>query len=360
MFIPAARTRPSSARSSCSEGARLIASIGVHTAPRANTRTPLTCRSSPFRSTSWAGLVPNASSRKPMLPTSTRVCERVPVTTRRTSCRAGSPCVCGHQRSTRGTSSSPCAVGSSAGPRSASCARCAPDGPSSSTSTERTCSSPKGRRLATTESTPRSPSKRGRSVSSSTANPRRRSTWTARHGPTAAGPGAKPGARPSSIVRKNRRLRSCDQARAPARARAARLVEQRRQRAAADRQLVAGAPPSVASLRCSSIAIVWVANIESLSRMQLAVEIHLGDRGDAVQAQAHLFARRDRPRVEGRTKPPVLARRSRAAHPRARCRRRAGRPPRCRGRARGSSSAPPAPPRRRSPAPPANKPPASR
>ena len=52
MFMPALRTRLSSVRSSSSEGASPTGSIGVQTAPRANTRTPLMCRSSPSRSMS--------------------------------------------------------------------------------------------------------------------------------------------------------------------------------------------------------------------------------------------------------------------------------------------------------------------
>ena len=64
------------------------------------------------------------------------------------------------------------------------------------------------RRRALTVSRPSSPASRARTRRSSTTMPRRRSRVTGRHGPTAGGPGANPGARPSSVVRNQRRLPS--------------------------------------------------------------------------------------------------------------------------------------------------------
>jgi hypothetical protein len=52
MFIPAAHTVCSAARSSPGAGASPTASIGVHTAPRAKIPTALTCSASPSPATS--------------------------------------------------------------------------------------------------------------------------------------------------------------------------------------------------------------------------------------------------------------------------------------------------------------------
>ena len=88
-----------------------------------------------------------------------------------------------------------------------------------------------------------------------------------------------------------------DQPRAPARARTATLRQQRREGAAADRQLVAR---SIAAARRRPCA----PHRQRVSREHrvaledtLAVEIHLGDRRDPIQAQAHLFTRPRRARA---------------------------------------------------------------
>ena len=81
--------------------AQLASGTGVHTAPRAKTGTPLTASASASRSASKPGRAPARGTRRPAA-APTR-----PVEHQRTSCSAGAPCVCGHQRSAPGTRTSP-------------------------------------------------------------------------------------------------------------------------------------------------------------------------------------------------------------------------------------------------------------
>jgi len=97
-----------------------------------------------------------------------------------------------------------------------------------------------------------------------------------------------------------------DQLRAPARAWATRLGEQRRERAAADRQLVV--LDTVAGGGAQARPHLQLMGREHRVAVEhaLAVEVHLGHRRDAVQAQAHLLAASRRLGLEARAKPPVL------------------------------------------------------
>src|SRR4051812_2509460 len=177
--MPATRTRFSPASRATSSVARTASSpppTGVHTAPRAKTGTPLTAKASTSRSASKPG--PGASARNPTRPAATA---SAPSRISRTSCRTGSPCVCGHQRSAPGTRTS--AANAPSSPTAACAAQ-----PATSTATARTPPAARPR----TASTPSSPSTRGRSAISPTDGPRRRTSHTGRHGPTIGGPGAQP------------------------------------------------------------------------------------------------------------------------------------------------------------------------
>ena len=144
----------------------------------------------------------------------------------------------------------------------ASSARCAssPDGPRSSTSTTLERAVPSSVRSARGRSTPSSPSIRGRSASSSTAS--RRAALQAHRPPRPdRGRARRKAGRPAQQHRaEEAQVAVGDQPRAPARARTAALAQQRRERAAADRQLVARSRrrPQLTSSACA-------ANIESLS-----------------------------------------------------------------------------------------------
>ena len=70
MFMPAARTVASLARIACAEGAMPTRSMGVQSAPRANTRTPFTCRSIPPRRTSAVPPALAETERNPTRPAS--------------------------------------------------------------------------------------------------------------------------------------------------------------------------------------------------------------------------------------------------------------------------------------------------
>ncbi len=222
MFMPASRTCSSAARSAPAAGARPMASSGVQTAPAGEHAHAVDVQVEPVLSAlRGRRSLPPPRSRKPTRPARSitarilRCGDRLAahqtrVAAHEQSCSAGSPWVCGHQRATSGTTQLAARLDSH--PRratSASGARRVPDGPDELHldavigAVPRGCAGapvPPARRPRRT--------RRGRSVSSSTTRRRRRSRRTARHGPTAAGPGAKPGSRPSSIVRKKRRLPS--------------------------------------------------------------------------------------------------------------------------------------------------------
>ena len=87
-------------------------------------------------------------------------------------------------------------------------ASCRPEGPSSATWTRSGTSAPSERSRPPISSRPTSPSSVARTRRSSTTMPRRRSIETGRHGPTTGGPAEKPGARPRSDVRNQRRFPS--------------------------------------------------------------------------------------------------------------------------------------------------------
>ena len=190
-FIPAARSCSSATRSSSSPAARLTKSGGVQTTPRAKMSTPFTRRASGVSSTAYPG--PGSSSRKPTRRESSSAPARSV-----NSCRVGSPCVCGHHSSTFGTRTSPSTLPSTTGTDARQ--------PASSSSSSSGSAPSIARSWAVTRSTPSPSSSRGRSSNRSRTIPRRRSRKTGFHGPTGAGPGAKPGQRPSSIVRKKRRF----------------------------------------------------------------------------------------------------------------------------------------------------------
>ena len=258
MFMPASRTCSNAARSCAGDGASPTASIGVHTHPRANTRVPLRCRSSPCSSTSWIGAAPAASSRNPTRPASTEIrCSPSPISSRAPYV-AGSPWVCGHHSATQGTVSSPVqrTAPSSSATSSAADQLCDPR--ESSISTLGRVASANWSRHASTARRPSARSTLGRSDSASTTTRRRRSRTTSRHGPTAGGPGAKPGARPSTIVRKKRRLPSATR-RVRHRARGRRRA---RRRGARPRQQIVSSFDRRSREPTSSAC---AANIESLS-----------------------------------------------------------------------------------------------
>ena len=191
-----------------------------------------------------------------------------------------------------------------------------PEAPPSSTSTAPGTAPPSPRSDARTESTPSAPSSLVPSSSRSTASRRRRSIHTGRHGPTAAGPGANPGARPSSIVRKKRKPPSTS-LRAPARPGPTPHAQLRAQCPAAYRQLVA----TLAQQRADLHRVRRRTSSRSAAA-SAAVEKDLGERRDAVEAEHDLLAARRRRRLKSGAKPPVLcvevARLARAASARRR------------------------------------------
>ncbi len=76
-----------------------------------------------------------------------------------------------------------------------------PEGPKISAETELTAVASRARSLTVTSTMPPNPAGRALTCKSSTARVLRRSSVTSRHGPITAGPEAKPGARPSNMVR---------------------------------------------------------------------------------------------------------------------------------------------------------------
>ena len=304
MFIPASRTCSSAARSSLARRAPGRRSrSGVQTAPRAKTRTPFTCRSSPSLGDVVPGAGPAASSRKPTrpasIPTSPLAARRRAGAPRAGPARRGCAATSGRvgNADLAATSTAPSSPGASPRARaSASPApRARPVGGARRRRRRARAASPR------TASTPSSPSRRGRSASASTATAPRRSIQTGRQGPTAAGPGAKPGQRPSSIVRKKRRRLSAS------------LV---RQRARGLRRLPSSGPSARQRIASSFSApraalaptsIAAAANIDSPARDALAVEEDLVDGGDAVE-RAGPAPRRRSAGVASKLgpKPPVL------------------------------------------------------
>ena len=94
MLMPARRGAARASRAARVARTGSAGSTGVHTAPRANTGTPLTASASPSRSASSRGSAPARGTR----PRRRRAHGCSPASTiRRTSCSDGSPCVCGHQ-----------------------------------------------------------------------------------------------------------------------------------------------------------------------------------------------------------------------------------------------------------------------
>ena len=206
--------------------------------------TPLTCRSRPSRVDVVVGAGPAASVRKPTRPASTTCSpsRARPPGARRAA--AGSPCVCGHQRADAGDPHRPgreraVGLGVELERRPERCPR------------DRS-PRPRPRSVAAAER-PQAALDREHAVVAVEARAQRSaSTTTAaaplehtgRHGPTAAGPGAKPGARPRSDraeeaqVRRRRRA-AC----ASAPAGGARSASSGAERAAADRKLVAVPQP---------------------------------------------------------------------------------------------------------------------
>ncbi len=240
MFIPAS-THPLERRAQRGRvppGPRR--SGGVQTAPRANTGTPLTAQGEPV------ALRAAASTRRARKPDRADG-EATPLRRRSmiTVVQRGSPWVCGHQRCTSGD---PELAADPAAPSSrARSARHAPaatarrrragqvtrTGPAAAA--PRRAAARRRRRPSTARTRVAAARRRARRV--------RRSSATGRHGPTTAGPGANPGARPSSIVRKKRRLPSAT-SRVRQRARGRRRDRQQRgQRPAADHELVVAAQP---------------------------------------------------------------------------------------------------------------------
>ena len=262
--MPAARTVSSAARSASGDGARPTMSSGVQRAPRANTGDVVDVDE---QAVALDVVVrPRARCERPEADPA-RVDRRGPPsapTTSRTSYRAGAPWVCGHQRSTAGIRSSPWRASSLPSGRLREPRRDdRPVGPSTSSSTRiarsrRPSEAPEARRGP--DSTPSSPSSRGRRRQlRRRRGRRRRSSQIGRHGPTAAGPGENAGIRPSSIVRNQRRLLSAT-SRVRQRARGRRWpAELRRQRPAADRELVvrprSAAPTSIAWRREHRLAL---------------------------------------------------------------------------------------------------------
>ena len=156
-----------------------------------------------------------------------------------------------------------------------------------------------GRRRARTDSTPSSPSRRGRSVSSWTSMPP--AALESHRSPRADGrrSGRDAGQPAEQHRAKEPQVPVGDQTRAPAGSWLTSFAQQWSQRTAADRQLVALSQP--------------LCDIERVSREhrvalehQLAVQVDLRHGRDPVEAQAHLFARCDRLGVEARAPPPVL------------------------------------------------------
>ena len=156
-----------------------------------------------------------------------------------------------------------------------------------------------GRRRACTDSTPSSPCRRGRSVSSWTSMPP--AALQAHRSPGADGRRSRRDAgQPAEQHRaKEPQVPVGDETRAPAGSWLTSFAQQWSKRAAADRQLVALSQP--------------LGDIERVSREhrvalehQLAVQVDLGHGRDPVQTQAHLLAGCDGLRVEARAPPPVL------------------------------------------------------
>ena len=217
---PAARARP---------GPCPTASIGVHTAPRANTR--IRRRAGPVRLLEVVDRPgPKASSRKPIRPASSTVGSRT-FAARDERCKDSARRACAAtsapraERATRrGPSDAPrskrpprrslsrSGFGSGSGVRAAHCVRTPwlgiqPRGPGQLYFDAADLPRRADARRASTDSTPSSPSIRGRSTSSSIASRRRRSSRTARQGPTTAGP-CKAGSTTEQHRAEERRLRS--------------------------------------------------------------------------------------------------------------------------------------------------------
>ena len=263
-------------------------SVGVQSAPRAKTRTPLTWRSRPSRSMSCVSPGPAASVRKPTRPASTAI---VAAPVRRAAGRRaarGSPWVCGHQRSTVGdpqlaTDRDAVTVRrrGRARPRDARTGRRAPAGPRPARSPSSGADAP---------STAQDAGRRRRGAAAAQLLARRgRAAAPARPVATArppAGPGANPGARPSehgpepAEACRRRRARS-----ASARAACAGPREQRRERAGTRIDQLVRRRGAGRRRRSRGDS-----NIDSTSRSRSPLSVDLGERRDPVEAEDDLLA----------------------------------------------------------------------
>ena len=205
--MPPSRAASRAARSSSSEGARPTGSTGVQTAPRANTPTPLTCRSRPAVSASWRSPGPPARARKPTRPASTATASPSRSTSSRASYSAGSPCVCGHQRGGPGNLERPLGhrvhavlaqferrPGALIAPAHLDLDRA------------RAALVQAAQARPHRQHAPRRPPAAGAAAARRRRDPGGAPATPAATARPARGPGAKPGARPSIVVRKKRRF----------------------------------------------------------------------------------------------------------------------------------------------------------
>ncbi len=285
MFMPARRaTARARARARRAERRRAPRSSGVQTAPRANTGTPLTRSCEPVALELLAA-DPQRRGSRPARASTAMLAPSTPISSV-TSCSAGSPWVCGHQRATSGTPSSPCdarPVGRPQRQRRLRVARSA----DSSTATALAAAP----RPAAAGS--RAPTARRRAASRA----RSRSVLDGQP-PPALEPHRPPRAdrRPARArTRARGRAASCgrsagcpvdDQPGAPARARPPAAASS----GASARQQITSSFSAVAQLRRRRPRAR--ANIESPAQHQLAVEVDLGDRRDPVEREHELLARR--------------------------------------------------------------------